>query len=92
LDAGVGVAEGVGVGLAVGDGVGVGDVKAFASNSEGFVESGAKGREVVALELKAIHRPSLLITGRVFVISTLILVKIGGMAVLKSRLFVSVIW
>ena len=51
-----------------------------------------KGREVVALELNAIQRPSLLITGRVFVISTLMLLKIGAAAVLKSKLFVSVIW
>ena len=85
------VGDGVTVGVAVGDGVGVGEVKALASKNAGLVESGVNGRDVVALELNAIHRPSWLMTGRVFVISTRTLLKIGALAVLKSRLFVSVI-
>lgn len=70
---GLAVGEAVGVAVAVGVGVapgGVGVVNAFPSKLPGFVGSGAAGREVVALDPKIIHLPSLLICGREFVIST----------------------
>jgi hypothetical protein len=87
----VGVGVGVPVGVAVGDGVGVGEVNAFPSNAPGFDASGAFGRDVVAFELKAIQRPSLLITGRVFRIITRTLSVVAGKVVLKRTLLVSVI-
>jgi len=67
---GVGEADGVGLGVGVAVGVGVGDVKELPSKLPGFVESGAVGVDVVAFELKTIHRPSVLIIGRLFVIKT----------------------
>jgi len=97
LAPGVGVAVGEPVGVAVGvevavpDGVGVGEVNAFPSNDPGLVLSGEPGTEVVAFELKAIQRPSLLITGRVFEISTLILSNTAGRLTSNRTLFVSVI-
>src|SRR5687767_6707658 len=104
FDGGVGVGAGVPVGVAVGDGVGVGDVegvgtgvgvgevKAFPLKLPGFVSSGAAGLDVVALELKTIHLPSVLIIGRLFVIRILMFVKVLGLTLeLKSTLCVSVI-
>ena len=67
---GVGDAEGVGLGVGVAVGVGVGEVNVFPSKLPGFVESGAVGVDVVAFELNTIHRPSVLIIGRLLVINT----------------------
>ncbi len=70
---GVGVGDGVGVGLGVGvgegHGVGAGDVRSLPSNVPGLDASGAAGVEDVAFELNTIHRPSVLIMGRLFAIS-----------------------
>ena len=89
----VGVAVGVGVpvGVAVGDGVGVGDVNALPSNDPGFVAFGVAGREVVAFELNAIQRPSLLMTGREFTIKMRILSCVASLDVSKRTFLVSVI-
>ena len=88
---GVGVTLGVGVGTGVGVGVGVGELKALPSNDPGFVADGNVGVDVVAFELKAIHRPSLLITGRVLTIATRMLSKVVALVGSKSTLLVSVI-
>lgn len=87
---GVGVAVGVGVGVAfgvgvtVGVGVGVGEVKVLPLNEPGFVPfTGDPATDDVAFELKTIHFPSLLITGRVFTISTRTL-KYTGVVMLVS--------
>jgi hypothetical protein len=93
LGVGVAVGEAVGVGTGVGVGVGVGEVKAFPSKLPGFVSSGDVGVEVVAFELNTIHRPSVLIMGRLFAIRIRTFVNVDG-GVLESNvtLFVSVIW
>ena len=79
-------------GVAVGDGVGVGDVNVLPSNEPGFVLSGADGRDVVAFELNATQRPSLLITGRELTIRIRTLFcAVGSPALLKRTFFVSVI-
>lgn len=92
---GVGVADGVAVGLGVGvgegHGVGAGDVNALPSKLPGLVESGTAGVEVVAFELKAIQRPSVLIIGRLFAISTRTFAPVAGEQVLYKTLLVSVI-
>ena len=88
----MGLGVGVGLGLGVGVGVGVGEVNASPSKFPGFVESGTAGVEVVAFDAKAIHRPSLLITGRLFAISILMLKKLVPRARSISTLLVSVIW
>jgi hypothetical protein len=89
---GVGVADGVAVGTGVGVGVGVGDVKSFPLKLPGFVASGVVGVEVVAFELKTIHRPSVLIIGRLFAIRIRMFVNTVGLTLeLKVTLFVSVI-
>jgi hypothetical protein len=88
----VGVGVGVNGGIGVGVGDGVGDVKELPSNEPGFVASGVVGRDVVAFELNAIHLPSLLMTGRVFIISTRTLVNSVGEALgSNNTLLVSVI-
>lgn len=89
----VGVAVGVAVAVDVGEavGVGVGEVNALPSNEPGLVALGEPGVDVVAFELKASQRPSLLITGRVLTISTLMLLKVAGAVASKSTLLVSVI-
>ena len=90
MAAGVGV--GVGVGVAVGDGVGVGEAggvgvgvgvgvgaeNEFPSKRPGFVLFGAAFREVVALDENAIHRPSALITGRLFAISMRVFAEVAA--------------
>jgi hypothetical protein len=96
LAAGVGVAVGDGLGDAVGEGlglgVGVGALNALPSKLPGFVESGTVGVDAVAFEENAIHRPSLLMTGRVFTISTLTLLKVAVFVGSNRTLLVSVIW
>ena len=66
-------------------------VNVLASKFPGFVLFGTAGVEVVAFEPKAIHRPSLLITGRRLEISTLMLSKVGDSVVFVNKLLVSVI-
>ena len=71
----------------------MGAVNALPSNDPGFVVSaGVAGVAVVAFELKAIHFPSLLITGLVLDIMTLTLLKLAGRFESNKTLFVSVIW
>jgi hypothetical protein len=101
---GVGVGVGVAVGLGVGVGVGVGggftgvhgigdcELRSFPLKLPGFVAFGAVRVALVALDANAIHRPSALITGRLFAISTLTLDGMAATFVLKRTLFVSVIW
>ena len=80
LGFGVGDPVGVGVGLAggVGVGVGAGIVHAFPSKLLGSVEFDPHASAEYAFEAKAIHFPSLLIWGRLFCISTLMLLGMGG--------------
>ena len=93
---GVGDAVGVGVGVkdgvGDGDGVGVGAVNELPSKDPGFVGFGVVGLDVVAFELNAIHFPSLLMTGRVFIISTRTFENIAPDTLGSNKtLFVSVI-
>ena len=79
---GVGEADGVGVGIGVAVGVGVGEVNAFPLKLPGLVPSGAEGVDVVAFELNTIHRPFVLIIGRLFAIKTRTFPKALGRLVL----------
>ena len=89
---GVGVGDVDGVGTGVGVGVGVGDVNELPSKLPGFVSSGAFGREVVAFDPKTIHRPSVLIIGRLFAIKIRTFKNDNGEALeLNVTLLVSVI-
>src|SRR5688500_14655364 len=74
---GVAVGDGVGVGdglpVGVGLGLGTGEVHAFPSKFPGLVEFKPHGVVEYAFDANAIHLPSLLITGRLFTILTLML-------------------
>ena len=90
---GVGEGDGVGEGVGVGEGhgVGAGDVRPFPSKFAGFVASGAAGVDDVAFELKTIHRPSVLIMGRLLAIKIRTFAPVPVEQVLYNTLCVSVI-
>src|SRR5687767_15228925 len=74
----VGVGVGVGLPVGVGVGVGTGDVHALPSKFPGSVVFDPQAVTEYAFDMNAIHRPSLLITGRLLVMSTLMLLLTGS--------------